>query len=150
MSLTDPTLENFDIKSWNMIVVIDVSHRKDISLPNLGVMLDLLWILHLSHCYKISVIMLVLLFSFRFEQKKLYYSNCLYKRPYWRLSYYIFSSCQYHFLGKNSNCHIVTFMCNSHKTLSLFKKKENFKLSKVSNDETWPPEVCHSNYSIEM
>ena len=52
-----------------MIVVIDVSHRKDISLPNLGVMLDLLWIVHLSHCYKISVIMLVLLFSFRFEQK---------------------------------------------------------------------------------
>ena len=42
MSLSDPTLENFGMKSQNMIVVIDVSHRKDISLPNLGVMLDLL------------------------------------------------------------------------------------------------------------
>ena len=133
-----------------MIVVIDVSHRKDISLPNLGVMLDLLWIVHLSHCYKISVIMLVFLFSFRFEQKILFYSICLYKRPYWMLSYYIFSSCQYHFWAKTVNVTLLHLCVTDHKTLSLFKKKENFKLSKVSNDETWPPEVCHSNYSIEM
>ena len=133
-----------------MIVVIDVSHRKDISLPNLGVMLDLLWIVHLSHCYKISVIMLVLLFSFRFEQKICTIQTVYIKGLIEGCHITYFHHVNTIFWAKTVIVTLLHLCVTDHKTLSLFKKKENFKLSKVSNDETWPPEVCHSNYSIEM
>ena len=62
--------------------------------------------------------------------KNLYYSNCLHSRPYWRLSYCIFSSCQHHFLGKNSKCHIVTFMCDGPQNSQLIQEKGKFKTVK--------------------
>ena len=97
-------------KSTTMVTVW--SHRSIFSLPPLGEKPDFLQNGWWLHCYKILVIMLVLLLFFRFELKFLCHSNCLYEGPYWVLSYYKFSSHYVDFFGKNSWGYIVTFMCN--------------------------------------
>ena len=52
------------------------------------------------------------------------------------------------FGAKTVDVTLLHLCVTDHKTLSLFRKKVNFKLSKVSNDETLPLEVCHSNYRV--
>ena len=80
------------------------------------------------HCYKNSVIMLILSLSFRYELKFLYHSNCLYEGPYWVLSYYKFSSHYVDFFGKNSWGYIVTFMCNGPQISQFQYKGRRFRI----------------------
>ena len=117
---------NMETKIMTRVIVW--SHRSSFSLPIYGEKPDFLQNGWWLHCYKILVIMLVLLLFFRFELKFLCHSNCLYEGPYWVLSYYKFSSYYVDFFGKNSWGYIVTFMCNGPQISQFQYKGRRFRI----------------------